>query len=81
MNTTNVKNALRAYKKIKNRGNYSIVYFNKSTGAAWANEYPDSNGYTIYNDANIVNLFRFFNNENFEVVPTAAAIIAFIEKL
>lgn len=54
MKLKGIKKAVHDFNEIANSGLYARAYLNKRTGEVWTQEYASENGYTVFEDKDIV---------------------------
>ena len=81
INIDDVKSIAKAYHRYDESRNYFRLYYDKTTGEMWVNEYVDCNSYTRYDNDDIIEVYSF-NSEPLtqqKIIDAAAAAVYNIE--
>lgn len=81
INIDDVKNIAKAHHRYDEGRNYFRLYYNKSTGETWVNEYIDCNSWTEYDDPDILEIYSFSGEPltQQKIIDAAAAAVYNIE--
>lgn len=81
INIDDVKNIAKVYHRYSEKRNYFRIYYDKSTGRIWENEYVDCRSYTQYDNNDILEIYSFSSEPltQQKIIDAAAAAVYNIE--